>query len=95
MLLLILGILLWSFGHLFKRLAQAARDGMGEAGKGLVAVAIGAGLVLMILGYRWAPVEPVWTARVPGPTGPVQVEAAQAASPFSDATSPASTRSTT
>ncbi|MCA8882013.1 MAG: hypothetical protein KDA73_19125 [Rhodobacteraceae bacterium] len=61
MLLLILGILLWSFGHLFKRLAPAARDGMGEAGKGLVAVAIGAGLVLMILGYRWAPVEPVWT----------------------------------
>ena len=52
MLLMILGILLWSGGHFFKRLAPAARAGLGNKGKGLAALGILAGLVLMVIGYR-------------------------------------------
>ncbi|MFD1341031.1 NnrU family protein [Litorisediminicola beolgyonensis] len=61
MALLILGLLLWSGAHLFKRLAPAQRDAMGDAGKGAVALGVIAGLILMILGYRWAEFVPVWT----------------------------------
>ncbi|WP_425040784.1 NnrU family protein [Primorskyibacter sp. S187A] len=61
MLLLIIGILLWVAAHYFKRLAPAKRAGMGDAGKGVVTVGILAGLVLMILGYRWAEFIPVWS----------------------------------
>lgn len=63
--LLILGLILWVAGHLFKRLAPGLRDSMGNRGKGLAAVLILAGLVLMVLGYRAAPFEPVYTP-VPG-----------------------------
>ena len=51
MLYLVLGLLLWTFAHLFKRLAPDARARMGDAGKGVVAVAILAGVVLMVVGY--------------------------------------------
>ena len=61
MLLLILGILLWSAGHLWKRLAPDARAGFGDKGKMIAAAVIGAGLLLMILGYRGAAFVPVWT----------------------------------
>lgn len=57
---LILGLLLWFAAHWFKRLAPAARARLGEPGKGLVAVGVVAGLVLMILGYRAADFIPVW-----------------------------------
>ena len=60
MLLMILGILLWSGGHFFKRLAPAARAGLGDKGKGLAALGILAGLVLMVIGYRNAEFIPVW-----------------------------------
>ncbi|QFT64673.1 NnrU family protein [Roseivivax sp. THAF30] len=60
MLLLILGLLLWVAAHFFKRVAPEQRAAMGNAGKGLVAVGVLAGLVLMILGYRAAPLIPVW-----------------------------------
>ncbi len=60
MTLLILGVLLWSGAHFFKRLMPAQRAAMGEAGKGVVAVGSLIGLVLMILGYRWAPFVNVW-----------------------------------
>ncbi|WP_417261889.1 NnrU family protein [Celeribacter sp.] len=52
MTLLSLGLLLWVAAHLFKRLAPEVRGSMGKTGKGLVAVGIGAGLILMVLGYR-------------------------------------------
>lgn len=57
---LILGLLLWFAAHWFKRLAPAARARLGEPGKGLVAVGVVAGLILMILGYRAADFIPVW-----------------------------------
>ncbi|RMD93678.1 MAG: hypothetical protein D6811_04460 [Alphaproteobacteria bacterium] len=56
---LILGIALWWAGHLFKRLAPGARAALGAKGKALAAVVILAGLVLMVIGYRSAPFEPV------------------------------------
>ena len=64
MTLLILGVLLWSFAHLFKRLVPSLRAGMGDAGKGLVAVASLVAIVLMVIGYRMAD-GPVFWARTP------------------------------
>ena len=61
MTLLILGVLLWSGAHFFKRLMPAQRAAIGEAGEGVVAVASLAAVVLMVLGYRWAPFVNVWT----------------------------------
>lgn len=62
MALLVLGILLWWGGHMFKRLAPDARASLGGKGKGITALAIVAGIVLMVIGYRatdfiyvWAP----------------------------------------
>lgn len=64
MTLLILGLLLWSAAHLFKRLAPAGRAALearlGEAAKGVVAAAILAGLVLMVVGYRGAEFVHLW-----------------------------------
>mgnify|MGYP000653785400 FL=1 len=66
---LILGLVLWTAGHFFKRLAPDMRAGMGNAGKGVAAAIILAGLVLMIIGYRgaefinlWYP--PAWTVHL-------------------------------
>ncbi|MBE1297273.1 NnrU family protein [Phycobacter azelaicus] len=62
MALLVLGILLWWGAHMFKRLAPASRASLGDKGKGIVALGIVLGIVLMVLGYRatefiyvWAP----------------------------------------
>jgi uncharacterized membrane protein len=60
MLLLIVGLLLWSLAHLFKRLAPEARASLGDRGKGLVALAILVSVVLMWIGYRHAPVIPIY-----------------------------------
>ena len=60
MLMLLAGLLLWVFAHLFKRLNPTKREALGDRGRGLAALGIGAGLVLMILGYRSAPFIPVW-----------------------------------
>jgi uncharacterized membrane protein len=64
--ILLLGLALWTLAHLFKRLAPEPRAAMGVrlgAGpsKGIVALAIGAGVVLMIVGYRAAPSTLLWT----------------------------------
>lgn len=56
MALLLLGILLWWGAHLFKRLAPGIREPMGGKGKGLVALALLASVVLMVAGYRSADV---------------------------------------
>ncbi|WP_370402359.1 NnrU family protein [Sulfitobacter sp. JB4-11] len=61
MYLLILGLILWIAAHYFKRFAPAQRARMGEAGKGVVAIVLVAGLILMILGYRAADFIPIWT----------------------------------
>jgi len=54
MLLLILGVLLWAAAHFFKRAMPDARARMGDAGKGAVAAALAASILLMIFGYRMA-----------------------------------------
>jgi uncharacterized membrane protein len=60
MTLIILGLLLWWGAHLFKRLAPARRAAMGDAGKGLVAVGVLAGVVLMVIGYRGNTAPDLW-----------------------------------
>lgn len=58
MIWIIIGLLLWSGAHLFKRLAPKARRGMGDAAKGMVAAAALVAIVLMVIGYRMA--DPVF-----------------------------------
>ena len=58
--LLILGVLLWSGAHVWKRLAPASRARFGESGKGIVALLSLVAIVLMVLGYRWAPYTEIW-----------------------------------
>lgn len=60
MVLLILGVALWSAAHLFKRLAPDARAGMGDKGRGPIALAILGGVVLMVIGYRMADGAVFW-----------------------------------
>jgi uncharacterized membrane protein len=57
---LILGLILWSAGHVFKRAAPDMRAGMGNAGKGVAALIILAGVVLMVIGYRAADGAVFW-----------------------------------
>lgn len=68
MILLILGVALWSAAHLFKRLAPARRAAMGDKGRGPVALGILAGVVLMVIGYRMADGAVFW-GRSPMLTG--------------------------
>ena len=49
MIWLILGVLLWSLSHLFKRLAPGPRASMGDGGKGAVAVSLLVAIVLMVM----------------------------------------------
>jgi hypothetical protein len=65
MFILILGVLLWSGAHLFKRLAPTLRESMGTRGKGLVALAVLVSVVLMVLGYQQAETTHLW-GRHPG-----------------------------
>ena len=66
MTLLLLGIVLWSAAHAFKRVAPGMRAdltdrfGAGPA-KGFFAVLIGVSVLAMILGFRGAPFTPVYT----------------------------------
>lgn len=50
--LLLPGLALWSGAHLLRRLAPNFRDKLGEPGKGLAALLILTGIILMALGYR-------------------------------------------
>lgn len=52
MTLLILGLALWIVPHLVKRLAPDLRAGWGDKAKGPLALAMLAGIVLMVIGYR-------------------------------------------
>ena len=60
MLLLVLGLILWIAPHLLKRLAPGLRAGWGDRGRGVIALLILAGVVLMVLGYRSAAFVPVY-----------------------------------
>ncbi|WP_298837656.1 NnrU family protein [uncultured Roseobacter sp.] len=61
MTLLIAGLALWCIAHYFKRLQPDHRAALGAPGKGIMALGIVGGLVLMILGYRAAGFIPVWS----------------------------------
>lgn len=60
MIYLILGLILWSGTHFWKRLAPAHRASFGDKGKMVVAIGSLAGLVLMIVGYRMADTTFYW-----------------------------------
>ena len=65
MILLILGLALWSGAHLYRSISPEGRarltEQMGSASKGVFAVAILLSVVLMVIGYRSADFIPVWT----------------------------------
>ncbi len=60
MILMVLGLLVWSGAHLFRRLAPDARARLGEPGKGVVAVLSLVAIVLMVIGYRGWDSAQVW-----------------------------------
>jgi uncharacterized membrane protein len=64
MLMLTLGVILWSFAHLFKRLAPTVREGMGDGGKLVVTLALIGSIALMTSGYQSA-VGSIWWVRQP------------------------------
>lgn len=60
--ILILGLILWTVSHLFKRVAPGARATLGAGpGKMLVTVLSLAAVILMVIGYRRAEIDPVYT----------------------------------
>ncbi|MFX0542204.1 NnrU family protein [Roseovarius sp. S4756] len=60
MAILILGLALWSVGHLFKRLAPDARARMGAKGRGPITLVLLAGVILMVIGYRMSDGANFW-----------------------------------
>jgi hypothetical protein len=60
MTVLILGVLLWTGAHLFKRALPRQRAALGRAGRVVVAAAIAASIALMIIGYRAAEIVPLY-----------------------------------
>lgn len=61
MTLLLIGLILWIGAHWFKRLAPDMRASMGAKGKGVLALLMVLGIVLMVMGYKSAPFITVWT----------------------------------
>ncbi len=60
-LILTLGVALWAYSHLMKRVTPNFRAGLGDGkGKGLVTVLTVASIALMILGYKGAEVIQLW-----------------------------------
>lgn len=58
---LVLGVLIWAFSHLMKRVTPGLRASLGDGpGKGVVTVLSFVALGLMIWGYRQAEVIPLW-----------------------------------
>jgi uncharacterized membrane protein len=60
MILLILGVLLWSSAHVLKRLAPDMRARLGPRGNTIIAMTILASVVLMVIGYRTANGPILW-----------------------------------
>ena len=50
--LIILGLVLWTGAHYWKRLAPDHRASFGDKGKGIAALTMFAGIILMVIGYR-------------------------------------------
>ncbi|UTH48509.1 hypothetical protein KBW81_01420 [Loktanella salsilacus] len=66
--LILLGLILWSGSHLWKRLAPESRDAMGPKGRTAVAILSVLGIVCMVIGYRAADGAVYW-GRTPAMTG--------------------------
>lgn len=64
MVLLILGVLLWSGAHLAKRLVPGFHKAMGGSEKPMVAGMLFLSIVLMVIGYRSADAT-IWWAATP------------------------------
>lgn len=61
MYLLIVGVLLWAYSHLMKRVTPGLRASLGDnGGKMVVSILSLAAIVLMVMGYRSADVVVVW-----------------------------------
>lgn len=60
MALLVIGLFIWVAAHLFKRVAPGVRDPMGDKGKGVVALALLASVVLMVIGFRGHDAPQIW-----------------------------------
>ena len=60
MLLIVLGLILWSGAHLFKRIAPERRSAAGDGARGIFAAVMVVGIVLMVLGYRMADGAVFW-----------------------------------
>ena len=61
MVILIAGVALWALAHLFKRAMPDRRAALGDKGRGAVALALLASVLLMIFGYRMADFVPLWS----------------------------------
>ena len=68
MILIFLGLILWSGAHFWKRIAPDSRAAMGDKGKIVVAVASVIAIVLMVIGYRGS-MGTVYWGRTPAMTG--------------------------
>ena len=60
MLLIALGLALWSAAHFWKRISPDSRARMGDKGKAIVALASVLAIVLMVIGYRGAEGTVFW-----------------------------------
>lgn len=68
MLLILIGLILWSGVHFWKRISPDSRARFGDKGKGIVAAGSILGIVLMVIGYRAAEGTVFW-GRSPAMTG--------------------------
>ena len=64
MVLLVLGVLLWSFAHLAKRVVPGFHASMRGSEKPMVAAAVILSIILMVIGYRSADAT-IWWAATP------------------------------
>lgn len=60
MLLIVLGLILWTGGHLWNRFLPGPYANLGSGAKGISALIIFSALALMIFGYRGAETINVW-----------------------------------
>ncbi|MDE0984327.1 MAG: NnrU family protein [Yoonia sp.] len=68
MTIIILGLLLWTLVHVWKRVAPDHRASFGPKGAGIVAVGSVIAIILMVVGYRGATGDVLWD-RTSGMTG--------------------------
>ena len=61
MTILIIGVVLWIAPHFFKRLMPEMRASLGDRGKGIIEILLLISLILMVIGYRSADFQTVYT----------------------------------